>query len=1138
MRRLLLAAFFTLSAASAWAQGHYPSPTNQDHTVLGKSSLNGNTTVGTDTAGASLLLNGQNNNGRPLFWQTASKNRLQFGLTDTETGTGDTGSNLRLFGYHDDGTPFGEIMRFTRSNGNVSFNNNGTFGLPTYLFKGQVQNTGTFYQTGTRTLAAGTSMGSGPINPMGIFQNVTWTGTVDTGSGTPNLNMINVADTANFARALPGTADLNISHAYNAGANGDRVNLVLTYNKLAAATDGLDTAPFNLLAFMHYDVGESTNPAAPSGRASSVNFDTRAGNNAGTSGIAFRVVLVQENDLRLTATSTSLSKGNTTFHNGVADAGHGSIQDYAISFSSAGSIDPGTGGNTVLMQIGELGQDWPIDTTLTTSAIMRPMPVFGAGVTHPWQATAGYGMDLFGVNFLNFAWRSTGWTVDGQGQQTIGPASLTYISGGAKLSVPGFTEVSAAVASGGSGYKVGDQIWDPYGGLWNVATLSGTAIATVTAVAGHSGFPTAANPAGVAVKGGTGLNNATLNITTAPTGLLQLGDTGQNVIVGSGSALATNATSGFLQIPTMAGAPTGVAGALGKAAFVVDTANQLLCYSTGSGVWTCPAGSGGGSSFSSPPALGNVAPNTVAATAINMLPSPAVFSVAGVPWIRFNNQTSGLSAVIMGKYAGINLPSGEGHIAIGHWALGSETDGTSESVAIGPLSLPYAVNAHANVYIGEHTGGQDTAPIACTAVGADVMRDTTDCAGATIIGSGAAADGHMVNDTSVGNGNLHGSAGTIMLGTGTPSVGSVYTVTYSSASGLVTGSPLTVNYTVVAGDTTALLLAQHFWAAINATIGTLVYTIPAVSGNPSTYVSPSSLTTLYTDSQGVNYIALHQLGTQTTGSLIDLAVSCTGTCTNTITRLAASNPSTNTLVGRGIMGNPGITTPSNNVLIGNSVAADVSQAFSQNVIIGSSAGAAMSTDTTNVAIGFQSMLVAHGTTNNVAVGKGAGIALTTANANTLLGVNAGKDITTSGNNLCLGVNACQTLATAGGNNIVLSTTAGNGALPTSTTTNLIQIGGLLTWTNVSTAVPVLSACGTGSPTVESHSNMAHGVVTEGTTTTGCVVTFATAYRSWNHCKVGSQTPDAAFSYSYTLAAITIVNTSSSGHIFDYACFGN
>lgn len=58
-------------------------------------------------------------------------------------------------------------------------------------------------------------------------------------------------------------------------------------------------------------------------------------------------------------------------------------------------------------------------------------------------------------------------------------------------------------------------------------------------------------------------------------------------VIGAAGALATNATRGFIQVPTCAGPPTGSLAGLtaGKAAFVYDTTNSKWWGSAVAGTW-------------------------------------------------------------------------------------------------------------------------------------------------------------------------------------------------------------------------------------------------------------------------------------------------------------------------------------------------------------------------------------------------------------------------------------------------------------------------------------------------------------------------------------------------------------------------
>lgn len=82
--------------------------------------------------------------------------------------------------------------------------------------------------------------------------------------------------------------------------------------------------------------------------------------------------------------------------------------------------------------------------------------------------------------------------------------------------------------------------------------------------------------------------------------------------------------------------------------------------------------------------------------------------------------------------------------------------------------------------------------------------------------------------------------------------------------------------------------------------------------------------------------------------------------------------------------------------------------------------------------------------------------------------------------------------------------------------------------------PTLSACG-GTPSVNTQATDAKGTITEGTTATGCVATFATAYATAPDCVVSSPSGSAFTSYSVSTTALTIVNASASGNKYSYVC---
>jgi hypothetical protein len=187
----------------------------------------------------------------------------------------------------------------------------------------------------------------------------------------------------------------------------------------------------------------------------------------------------------------------------------------------------------------------------------------------------------------------------------------------------------------------------------------------------------------------------------------------------------------------------------------------------------------------------------------------------------------------------------------------------------------------------------------------------------------------------------------------------------------------------------------------------------------------------------------------------------------------------------------------------------------------------------NTAIGYQSMDASTMTTghDNTAVGTGTLGLVSTGINNTVVGSVAGQHITTGSSNIIIVPGSVEYVCATGSSDIIIG-----GECLANTSSNEINIGGLLFFNNTSTAVPVISACGT-SPSVDSHANVKSGTVTVGSTATSCTITFASAYSSWNHCRVTSQSNLAAFAYTYTKTAITTTATVLGGDLIDYDCDG-
>lgn len=103
---------------------------------------------------------------------------------------------------------------------------------------------------------------------------------------------------------------------------------------------------------------------------------------------------------------------------------------------------------------------------------------------------------------------------------------------------------------------------------------------------GSGSFWDAAGPNIVSSLGSVRFNGGSDAIRRiGPNGDLQVLMT-NDFVVGSAAALATNATHGFIQIPSSAGAPTGTVSLnTGKVAMEYDTTNSKLWVSAGGGTW-------------------------------------------------------------------------------------------------------------------------------------------------------------------------------------------------------------------------------------------------------------------------------------------------------------------------------------------------------------------------------------------------------------------------------------------------------------------------------------------------------------------------------------------------------------------------
>lgn len=112
-------------------------------------------------------------------------------------------------------------------------------------------------------------------------------------------------------------------------------------------------------------------------------------------------------------------------------------------------------------------------------------------------------------------------------------------------------------------------------------------------------------------------------------------------------------------------------------------------------------------------------------------------------------------------------------------------------------------------------------------------------------------------------------------------------------------------------------------------------------------------------------------------------------------------------------------------------------------------------------------------------------------------------------------------------------TAGN------TYANITQLKAwILGGNSAHSGIPVLTSCGSGSPTVAGTDYAFR--VTQGTSATGCVATFSTPFTATPTCVAVNQTAPGTSTPAYTVSttAVTLVTASTSGEIWNVVCIGN
>lgn len=549
--------------------------------------------------------------------------------------------------------------------------------------------------------------------------------------------------------------------------------------------------------------------------------------------------------------------------------------------------------------------------------------------------------------------------------------------------------------------------------------------------------------------------------------------------------------------------------------------------------------------------------------------STSIFNV-GVGWQAFNALTSGAEDTAVGVVAMPLLTTGNFNTALGEHAGGYITTESADTF-LGNDSCRNCVGGGNNTAIGKQSlaaGGQTTS------IGIGFAALIGNATSITI--GGSATNGDVITLTVTANNfstqtvnyTVTGGQTTAQIATGVAAAIQANTTIINPSQGLaqIGGSPNNQSTIQVYLSGTCTAPGYGFDTCFAASVsGAATETVTITGGdvgnnniaignyamagyqmttsNASIAIGQFSLANLTTGAPNIGIGGANALVNLTTGSdnisigyQSSLAMT-SGTQNVAVGDNALSGETTasgSTAVGYNAAK---VTTNASVVAIGASaLIADTTTGQGQNTCVGTLCGQLVTSAGGITGVGYNVLPADVTGSRNTAMGWQAGLAAT-GNDVTAFGYLACDHVTAGSNNTCLGSSVGSTTILTGTGNILIGTSNAVDTVAAGTS-NEINIGGLLFYNTVSLVAPVVSACGT-TPSIDTHANNRSGTVTVGTVSAAsCTVTFAGGgYTTWNHCRVTSQTTEAAFAYSYTKTVLTVTGTSLVGDLFDYDCDG-
>jgi hypothetical protein len=577
-----LSKLLLMSVLFGWgvvAHAQNPNPVLQTLIVTDKSTL------GTDSAAASMVFNGPVASQRILQWSTAGSRRWSLYANAGAEGGNNAGSDLQLLSGNDTGGPLGTVAIFTRSNGNVSFNPVLNFPSPTYTFNGDVVIPGRFgnqlqiYPSGTVTVPAGTFN----FNQNPVYFNFNY---ASNGVVTPTTEMFLLgfnlpSETLQLDDATAANNLALIWAGWVVGGPGD--------DPATATTQGQRLGIDMMMRHKYPANGASTVPFTMLGQRLSVIEDTpKSGTNINAGSIE-GIDLVITRTKRSTAGVLSMAgleidmaaetgalppllKYGLMVYSAANDGQGSSMGDAAIHFA-AGNFVTGWRCHICLGKPGSPTSLTP-NTTIFGTVPYRGqdgLTAVGANPPSPVNQQARNGIEFSRIIFngagsgTGMAFAAPGFVVDDLGATYHTSGKLLGTSAGLAIDTPLYVlkgGVTVVTASTTGRVFDSDYAWDEtckVRGAYQL-TVVGTAVTAVSVIDPPA---CASNPATLVLKSAAG--TVTVNTTwTAPAA--------QVISVGASAGLVQMATATALKNTTVGALPACNAGSKFQS-YVVSDAN-------------------------------------------------------------------------------------------------------------------------------------------------------------------------------------------------------------------------------------------------------------------------------------------------------------------------------------------------------------------------------------------------------------------------------------------------------------------------------------------------------------------------------------------------------------------------------------